>query len=257
MAFAVITGASKGIGKAMAFELAAKGYDLALIARSGDLLRQAADEIKAKFNIQVHFLALDLSTPTAAQEVYNWSQHNNFSVSVLINNAGYGLSGAFESYPLERHVNMLQVNCTTLIQLTYLFLPQLKQQTNAYILNIASSAAYQAVPYLSLYAASKTLVLQFSRGLRHELRKTRVSVTCVSPGSTDTEFNTRAQIGAKAMKAAEKVIMQPNQVAKVAIESMFSKRAEVVVGILNKLGSFLSWVLPKKLVESTTGKLYE
>jgi uncharacterized protein len=257
MAFAVITGASKGIGKAMAFELAAKGYDLALIARSEDLLRQAADEIKANFNIQVHFLALDLSSPTAAEHVYDWSKQNNFPVSVLINNAGYGLSGAFESYPLEQHVNMLQVNCTTLIQLTYLFLPQLKQQPNAYILNIASSAAYQAVPYLSLYAASKTLVLQFSRGLRHELRKTRVSVTCVSPGATDTEFNSRAQIGAKAMKAAEKVFMQPNQVAKVAIESMFSKRSEVVVGILNKLGSFLAWMLPKKLIESTTGKLYE
>ena len=257
MSFALITGASKGIGKSMAIELAARGFDLALVARSQDLLKQAADEISAKHNVQVHYLALDLSSLNAPQVVFNWSQQNNFDVSILVNNAGYGLSGSFESYPLEQHVNMLQVNCTTLVQLTYLFLPQLKKQGQAYILNISSSSAYQAVPYLSLYAASKALVLQFSRGLRHELRKTTVSVTCISPGSTDTEFNTRAKVGPKAMKAAEKVIMHPNQVAKVAIESMFKKKTEEIVGVLNKLGGFLSWLLPKKLVESTTANLYE
>ena len=152
---------------------------------------------------------------------------------------------------------MLQVNCTALVQLTYLFLPQLKKQKQAYIMNIASSAAYQAVPFLSLYAGSKAMVLYFSRGLRHELRKSSVSVTCISPGATDTEFNSRAQVGAKAMKAAEKVIMTPEQVGKVAVESMFKKKAEVIVGVVNKLGSFLSWLLPKKLVETTTANLYE
>ena len=257
MAFALITGASKGIGKSMAFELAARGYDLALIARSQDLLKQAAEEIKAKHKVQVHVLALDLSAPTSAQEVFNWAKQANFDVSILVNNAGYGLSGAFQSYSLDQHVNMLQVNCTTLVQLTYLFLPALKQQKQAYILNISSSSAYQAVPYLSLYAASKALVLQFSRGLRHELRKTSVSVTCISPGATDTEFNTRAQVGAKAMKAAKNIIMTPEQVGKVAIDSLFKKKTEVIVGVVNKLGGFLSWLLPKKLVESTTANLYE
>ncbi|RYZ27805.1 MAG: SDR family oxidoreductase [Chitinophagaceae bacterium] len=257
MSFALITGASKGIGKSMAFELAAKGYDLALIARSQDLLKQAAEEIRSKHNVQVHVLALDLSSPTSAQEVFNWAKRENFDVSVLVNNAGYGLSGAFQSYSLDQHVNMLQVNCTTLVQLTYLFLPQLKQQGQAYILNISSSSAYQAVPYLSLYAASKALVLQFSRGLRHELRKTSVSVTCISPGATDTEFNTRAQVGEKAMKAAKKVFMKPEEVAKVAIDSMFKKKTEVIVGVVNKLGGFLAWLLPKKLVEGTTANLYE
>lgn len=108
-----------------------------------------------------------------------------------------------------------------------------------------------------MYAGTKALVLQFTRGLRHELRNTSVSVTCVSPGATDTEFNTRAQIGPKAMKAAEKVIMTPAQVGRVAVESMFKKKAEVIVGVVNKLGGFLSWLLPKKFVESTTAKLYQ
>ena len=257
MPFAIITGASKGIGKAMAFELAAKGYDLAIVARSEDLLKQVAAEIEGKYKVKVEYLAIDLSTSTAAQQVFTWASENNFDISVLVNNAGYGLSGGFETYPLEQHVNMLQVNCTTLVQLTYLLLPQLKKQAQAYILNISSSSAYQAVPYLSLYAASKAMVLLFTRGLRHELRKTSVSVTCISPGATDTEFNTRAQVGPKAMKAAKKVIMTPEQVGKVAIESMFKKKAEVIVGAMNKLGGFLAWLLPKKLVETTTANLYE
>lgn len=257
MAFALITGASKGIGKAMAFELAASGYNLALVARSEDLLKQAAEEIQTKYKVEVRYLALDLSSLPAAQQVFDWSQQQRLDVSILVNNAGYGLSGAFESYPLEQHVNMLQVNCTTLVQLTYLFLPQLKKQSQAYILNIASSAAYQAVPYLSLYAGSKALVLQFSRGLRHELRRTNVSVTCISPGATDTEFNDRAKVGPKALKAAKKIIMTPDAVGKVAIESMFKKKSEVVVGLVNKLGGFLSWLLPKKMVETTTANLYE
>lgn len=257
MTFALLTGASKGIGKAMAFELAAKGYHLALVARSEDLLKQVKAEVEAKYKVRVEYLALDLSERGAAQKVFEWSQQNGFPLSVLVNNAGYGLSGAFESYPLSQHVNMIQVNCTTLVELCYLFLPQLKQQSQAYILNISSSSAYQAVPYLSLYASSKAMVLQFTRGLRHELRKSNVSVTCISPGATDTEFNTRAQVGPKAMKAAKKVIMQPEQVAKVAIDSMFKKKAEVLVGFVNKLGGFLAWLLPKKIVETTTANLYE
>jgi short-subunit dehydrogenase len=257
MAFALITGASKGIGKAMATELAARGYNLALVARSEDLLKKAAEEIQTKYKVEVRYLALDLSSLPAAEKVFDWSQQQGLDISILVNNAGYGLSGSFESYPLEQHVNMIQVNCTTLVQLTYLFLPQLKKQSQAYILNISSSSAYQAVPYLSLYAGSKALVLQFTRGLRHELRKTTVSVTCISPGATDTEFNERAQVGPKAMKAAKKIIMTPEQVGKVAIVSMFKKKAEVVVGLVNKLGGFLSWLLPKKFVETTTANLYE
>lgn len=257
MSYALITGASKGIGKVIALELAAKGYHLAIVARSEDLLRQVADEIKTKTKVDVRYLATDLSLPTAAQDVFNWTQQQRLTVSVLVNNAGYGLSGAFDSYPLEKHTNMLQVNCGTLVQLCHVFLPQLKQQKQAYILNIASSAAYQAVPYLSLYAASKALVLSFSRGLRYELRKSPVSVTCVCPGATDTEFTVRAQVGEKALKTAAKVNMTPEQVGKAAVEAMFRKKAEVITGIINKLGSFLTWLLPKTVLEGGAARIYE
>ncbi|GAA4748108.1 SDR family NAD(P)-dependent oxidoreductase [Flavisolibacter ginsenosidimutans] len=257
MSYALITGASKGIGKVIAFELAAKGYNILMVARSEDLLKKASEEIKAQAKVDVKYLAADLSSAAAAQQVFDWTAQNNWPVSILVNNAGYGLSGLFESYPLEQHLAMLQVNCTTLVQLTYLFLPQLKKQQQAHILNISSSAAYQAVPYLSLYAASKVFVLSFSRGLRYELRKTAVNVTCVCPGSTDTDFATRAQVGEKALKTAQKVNMTPEQVGKAAVKAMLSKKAEVITGAINKLGGFLTWLLPKKVLEGGAARIYE
>jgi short-subunit dehydrogenase len=258
MSYALITGASKGIGKAIAFDLAAKGYHLLLVARSEKLLNEVKAEIgRSHPTVQVAYRSADLSTSTSAQELFDWTQQQGISISILVNNAGYGLSGRFDSHPLEQHLNMLQVNCTTLIQLTYLFLPQLKQQKEAHILNIASSAAYQAVPYLSLYAASKSLVLSFSRGLRFELRKTGVNVTCVCPGATDTDFVNRAQIGEKARKTAEKVNMTPEEVGRAAVNAMFARKAEVITGVVNKVGGFLTWLLPKKVLEGGAARIYE
>lgn len=257
MSYALITGASKGIGRAIAFELAAKGYHLLLVARNEVLLQQVSQEIQQLHSREIHYLAVDLSSPDAAQTVLDWTKKNAYHVSVLVNNAGYGLSGRFDSYPLDQNLNMLQVNCTTLVQLTHLFLPQLKLQKAAHVLNIASSAAYQAVPYLSLYAASKTFVLSFSRGLRYELRKTPVNVTCVCPGSTDTEFATRAQVGEKAMKTAAKVNMTPEQVGKAAVNAMLAKKAEVITGAINKVGGFLTWLLPKGVLEGGAARIYE
>ncbi len=258
MSYALITGASKGIGKAIAFDLAARGYHLILVARSENLLSHAKQEIEGRHPaVKVLYRPADLSSGNAARQLFDWTQEQGVSVSILVNNAGYGLSGRFESHPLDAHLNMLQVNCTTLVQLTHLFLPQLRQQKDAHILNIASSAAYQAVPYLSLYAASKSFVLSFSRGLRFELRKSGVNVTCVCPGATDTDFVNRAQIGEKAKKTAEKVNMTPEQVGRAAVAAMFARRAEVITGAINKIGGFLTWLLPKKVLEGGAARIYE
>jgi uncharacterized protein len=152
---------------------------------------------------------------------------------------------------------MMLLNMITPVHMCQLFLPGLKAQSKSYILNIASSAAYQAVPNLSLYAATKSFVLSFSRGLRQELVKTNVSVTCICPGATDTDFANRAQIGEKGLKAAEKVNMEPGDVAKIAVQKMFAGKAEVITGAINKLGAFMVWLLPKGLVEKTAMKIYE
>ncbi len=257
MPFALITGASKGIGKAIAELLAARGYDLLLVARSENLLEQVSSEIKTATGRECRWLATDLSASHSAEAVYEWVSKDHYEVSILVNNAGYGLSGQFVKYAASEHEEMLNVNIVTLTKLTRLFLPSLLEKKAAYILNIGSSASYQAVPLLSAYAASKAYVLSFSRGLYQELRKTSVSVTCICPGPTDTNFVNRANVGAKGQKTAEKFNMTPMAVAEIAVNSLFSRRPEVITGSMNKLSAFFAWLLPKTVVEGIAKKLYD
>ncbi len=257
MAYALITGASKGIGKAIATELASRKTDVLLVARSAENLQALADELSKKYGIKTAYLALDLSAENAAQQVFDWCRKENFSINILVNNAGYGLSGKFDKYTLEENLNMLQLNMVVPVALTQLFLPQLLLQPKAYILNTASSAAYQSVPGLALYAATKAFLLSFSRGLHQELKNKNVLVTCISPGATDTDFVLRAQLGPKGLKAASQVNMTPEAVAKIAIKAMLRGKAEVIAGTINKLGAFASWLLPKGFVERMAMKIYQ
>ena len=254
--FALITGGGKGIGKCIATELATRGYNLLLVSRDENSLKDHATTLSNSCGIIAHFLALDLGKSGATQILMNWITSNNYTVGILVNNAGYGLSGPFTKYNAEAHIEMMRVNMEVPVALTSALLPMLTKNAPSYILNIASSAAYQAVPGLSAYAASKAFILNFSRGLRHELKNTGVSVTAVSPGSTDTNFANRADVGQKALKTAEKVNMTPEAVAKIAVTALFNKKPEVITGFINKLGAFLVWLLPKKLAESTAASLY-
>ena len=149
MPFALITGASKGIGKAIAELLAVRGYDLLLVARSESLLAEVSAGIHASTGRQCQWLALDLSGDQSAEAVHDCCKKNKYEVSILVNNAGYGLSGKFTKYTAAEHAEMLHVNILTLTKLTSLFLPELLQLNSGYILNIGSSASYQAVPMLS------------------------------------------------------------------------------------------------------------
>jgi hypothetical protein len=257
MAYALITGASKGIGLAIAEELARRQFNLVLVARSEELLQQESGRLAKAYGVDAMYLAVDLAEADSAQRVIDWCTQKGYQVQMLVNNAGYGLSGPFERHSLSQHLDMLRVNNSTLVELCYLFLPQLRQQARSYILNIGSSAAYQAVPGLSLYAASKAFVLQFSRGLRQELKRTPVSVTCVCPGATDTAFVTRAQIGEKGRKAAQRVNMTPTEVARLSVDATLAGKAEVVTGAVNKVGKLMAWLLPKGLVEQAAGSIYE
>jgi len=257
MPYALITGASKGIGKAIAEELASRQVNLLLVARGEDLLREVSADLSARYGVQADHLAIDLSEPGSPAQLAAWVVQKGYQVNILVNNAGYGLSGAFDSYTSKEHIDMMRVNMNVPVELSMLFIPHLKQHPKSYILNIVSSAAYQAVPGLSVYAASKAFMLNFSRGLRYELRKTNISVTAVSPGATATDFSNRARIGRKALKAAEKLNMTPKAVAKIAVDAMFARKTEIVTGFINKVGAFLVWLLPKGLAEKTAAGLYE
>lgn len=256
MAYAIITGASKGIGKYIAMELAKRKFNVLLVARSAEQLQTVATEIQTTYGVQADALPMDVTTPDAAAKLLQYCQQKNYAVSVLVNNAGYGLCGEFENYSLADNENMMHLNMNTVVQLIQTFLPMLKQQSQSYILNISGTIAYQALPGMSLYAGCKTFILSFSRGLKHELKNTSVSVSCLVPGAVDTDFVKRAHITPKALKAAQKVNMTPAQVAAIGVEGMLKGKAEIVAGFINKLSKFLVWLMPKNFVEKTAMKIY-
>lgn len=259
MSYALITGASKGIGKEFAISLAKRKYNLLLVARTGNLLSELAEELQKKYGITVHCKPIDLSVANAAEEIVAWCKAGGYDVNVLVNNAGYGLHGAFEKVSLTEQLNMMWLNMSTTVQLTYLALPLLhKYSGKAYILNVASTAAYQAVPYLTVYSATKSFVLSFTRGLRHELMGSNISVTCLSPGAVDTHFMERAGMDKvkKIARQAAKFNMQADVVAEFGIDAMLKSKAEVVPGMANKVGVFANRLMPKNVVEGVAKGLY-
>ena len=255
--YALVTGASRGIGRALSLLLAQRGYDLLLVARSEDQLQALAREISHTHQVQAQVLALDLAAPGAAETVAAWATREAGQLAVLVNNAGYGLWGRFEQLSLAEQQNMLQLNMALPVALTHALLPALHQAPKAYVLNVASTAAYQAVPSLALYAASKAFLLSFSRGLRYELKGSNVSVSCLCPGATTTSFADRAGMGAELQATANKVSMTAEAVAEAAIAGLLAGEAEIIPGVLNKVSAGLTSVVPKGLVEKIAAGIYE
>lgn len=255
MSYALITGASKGIGKAIAECLAKRNYDLLVVARSEDLLRQHAVYWQEKYRIQVHWLVKDLARPGAAREVSDWVREGGWSLQVLVNNAGYGLWGYFRELSGESQDHMLQINMQTLFDLTYDVLPVLSAHTPAFILNVGSMAGLQAMPSLAAYSASKAFVNTFSRALHEELKPLGISVTLLAPGSVDTHFV--AVSGMHHMeKIAKKTSMTPEAVAEAAVRAMLNHKKQVIPGFSNRLTTLGVKHLPKGWIERMVASLY-
>lgn len=255
--YAVITGASKGIGKEITMELASMGYHVLMVARNTFELQLVKEEVDRKYGVKAAYLALDLAQEDALTRLVDWVLDQEVDVRILVNNAGYGLVGAFEKYSMSEHQKMMQVNVNAVLGLCHAFYPILSGKGKSYILNIASSTAYQAIPLMAVYAASKVFVLNFSRALHLEWKSKGIVVTAVSPGATDTSFNDRANLGENARKAAEKVTMTPKQVAQLAVQGMFKEKPEVITGFINQLGAALAWLAPKTLSEKIAKGIYE
>ncbi|EHQ28654.1 SDR family NAD(P)-dependent oxidoreductase [Mucilaginibacter paludis] len=253
--YALITGASKGIGRAIAIQLAQAGYNLFLVARSETELQELANYVIAAHGVKAAYLVKDLSQDNAGVLVAEWVRRSDIQLSVLINNAGYGLWGNFAELSLDGQMNMLRLNLDATIEITYHLLPLLKKQPKAYVLNVSSTAAYQALPTLALYSASKAFILSFSRALRYELKDTTVSVSVLSPGPTDTGFAHRAGLDALA-DLAEKFNMRPQDVARIGLKGLFDGKAEIVPGFLNKLSAYAAKHLFKTWIERISAGLY-
>ena len=257
MVYTLITGASKGIGLSIAMELAKRKFNVLLLARDGALLQENVTLIRKVYKVEADFIALDLTESSAVETLISWLKKNDYKLNALINNAGYGLSGQIQSYSLTEHENMMELNMLVPVRLIYSLLPMLRLEPKGYIMNVGSSASYQSIPGLNIYAASKSFILNFSRGLKHELKGTGISVTVVSPGATDTDFADRANVKSKkAIQLAKATNMHPDDVAKLAVDAMLSEKTEVITGVLNKLGVFLTWLLPKRFIEKNIASIY-
>ncbi|WP_230139906.1 MULTISPECIES: SDR family oxidoreductase [unclassified Pedobacter] len=256
MKYALITGASKGIGRSMAIALARRKINLLLIARSVNELISLQTEIKNQYNVEVDILSIDLSQAQAPKTVFDWITGRNYAINILINNAGYGLWGKFEELDLSAQLEMCQLNMITVTSLCHLLLPILSTEKKAYILNVCSTAAYQAVPTLAIYSATKAFVLSFTRALRFELKDGPVSVSCLSPGPVDTGFAHRAGLDAF-NKMAEKFNMRPDEVAEIALKGMFAKKSEIIPGFTNIISVYANRILPKGFIEKMAAGIYK
>ena len=255
MSYALVTGASKGIGKAFAENLAAKKYDLLLVSRSGVELEQVSKELQSRYGIKCSYLSMDLSRADGVEQVVKWMSDNQFEISVLINNAGYALWGRFDELALNEQNNIISVNISALVNLTYRLLPFLRKQPKAYILNVASATGYQAMPTFSIYAATKTFVISFTRALHHEMKDTNVSVTCLTPGSVKTGFVQHAQMP-HMQELSDKVAYDPDAIAKAGLNAMFAGKIEAVPGFLNFVGVFANRFISKSFAEKMVAKIY-
>lgn len=248
---ALVTGASSGIGRELARLFAADGSDLVLVARRQGRLEMLADELRAAHGVTVHVLAKDLARPEAPAEIFDEMVRLALAIDVLVNNAGFGARGPVAEIEARRQVDMVQVNVTALTHLTRLFLPGMLERRRGAILNVGSSAGFQPVPNLSVYAATKAAVLSFTEGLAEELRGSGVTATVLAPGATATEF--AAVAGMEGTRLFEAAVMDAATVARAGYDGMRAGKVVVVPRLRNKLSALAVRVVPRALVRRGAG----
>ncbi len=244
----LITGASAGVGKEIAGIMAKKNWNLVLVARSADKLKELASQLNKDYGVQIKECPADLSKDNAAHEIFDFCKAQNVKIDLLINNAGAGLYGP--SIELgDKALGMLKLNMLALTQMCTVFGKDMAERKQGSILNIGSIAGNQPTPYFASYAASKSYVLNYSLALRHELGPYGVNVTCVQPGYIRTNFDNNCGIESeKYKKFSYKNGMSPYAVAKIAVASVLRKRSYVRAGITNKITAFVSGLIPKNFL---------
>lgn len=243
---ALVTGASFGIGLELTRIFAREGYNLVLVARSGDKLRQLASELEKNHNTRSLILPIDLTDPGAPAYVLDQTTRTNIRVDVLANNAGFGQYGFFAENDLEECLRQIQLNVTTLTHLTRLYLPEMIERKSGKILNVASTAAFQPGPLMAVYFATKAYVLHFSEALANELAGTGITVTCLCPGATATEFHKRAN--AMEMNLLKVGSMDARTVAEHGYRGLMAGKPVVISGLKNWLVAQSVRFSPRKLV---------
>lgn len=258
--YTLITGASAGIGKALAYEAARRGQNLVLVALTDSRLELVAASIKLQYQVQVHFIEVDLCEKDAALEVYETCKVNRWHVNALINNAGVGAEGAFAQENESHILSLLMLNITSLTMITRYFLPEMVERESGYILNMSSFAGILPFPFKAAYGASKSYVLSFSQALREELKNTPIKVCVVCPGGVITNAEVLARIKTKGIIARLNCLL-PRDVARNAFHGLDRNKDMVIPGTFNKFIYLLAIVLPKRarlfLVSNIFGKTHK
>jgi hypothetical protein len=248
---ALVTGASAGLGAEFARLCAAGGYDVVLVARSAPRLAALAASLASTYSVKARPLVADLSSPAAPPEIF--AQMSGTPVDLLINNAGFGVRGAYAETDWARESSLMQVNMVSLAHLTKLFLPEMLRRRSGRILNVASTAAFVPGPFMAVYYASKAFVLSFSEALSNEVEGTGVSVTVLCPGPTRTEFAEAAGIADSSLFHGP--TMGAAEVALVGYRAMMAGKPSVIAGARNRWTMRGARLIPRSWIAATTRKL--
>ena len=247
----LITGASSGIGEVFARQIAARGRNVLLVARSEDKLITLCNELGRSNNIRAQHVALDLSELDAAERLFEEAEKRGLEIDMLINNAGFGSMGEFANLDLGRELNMIDLNIRSLVELTYRFLAPMRKRKQGAIINVASTAAFQPVPFMATYAATKAFVLNFSEALWEENRPYGIKVMALCPGVTDTNFFEAA----RGTKPPGRVAQTPEEVVDTALSGLDRGKSHIISGWTNFLMTQSERLVPRSLVTRLAGRM--
>ncbi|MFQ5707062.1 MAG: SDR family NAD(P)-dependent oxidoreductase [bacterium] len=249
----LVTGASSGIGAAFARLLAAEGANLVLTARSEGKLQELADALVREHGVAVQVMPGDLGHTQTPRKLFEQTQKAGLEIDVVINNAGFGKWGKFESVDYETYQDMCQLNIHAVVALTHLFLPGLLEKGDGGFINVASTAAFQPVPFFATYSATKSFVLNFSEALWAECKDRGVTVTCLCPGGTQSNFHQVSKIDPDKLVGLE----SPDKVAKLGLQAFLKGEMTVISGLKNYLLANSSRFVTRRLVTQVTASMFK
>jgi short-subunit dehydrogenase len=247
---ALVTGASSGIGEAFVKELSSRGANLILVARSKEKLDALAEEARKQHGVSAQVIVSDLTIPDGVTNVVQSVAKAGLAVDILVNNAGFGTYGRFEEVDAKREHDELMLNVVALVDLTHAFIPAMLRAKEGAVINVASIAGHQPVPYMATYAATKAFVLSFSEALWYEYKDRGVSVLSLDPGNTATNFHEVASVPSFGGQETSE------QVVKVGLKALAEGRSSVISGFTNWIASgFLPRILPRQVMIQAAGEI--
>ncbi|MGA3222614.1 MAG: SDR family oxidoreductase [Acidobacteriaceae bacterium] len=250
--WALVTGASAGIGEAIAVELAEAGVNLVLTARRRERLDALAERLRTQYSIRAQVIVADLTLPQAPQEIFDATEAAGRAVDLLVNNAGFGEYGEFLRSSLEMQVNMVQVNCAAVVHLTRLWIPAMVDRRRGAVLIVASTASYQPVPYLATYGATKAFDRMLAEALAEEVKRYGIRVSALCPGPTESEFNHVAGERAGDRRKAQSA----SAVARRGLEGLAGGKPWVIPYLAGRVQVFAQRFVPRRVVTSAVARMF-